>query len=142
MMRAVLDTNTIISGLFWQGPPRTVLREATLRTYDLLMSEDLAPELCDVLSREKFAKLRTALEKTADEIVSDLHSFAQLVTAAEIQPDAVRDPKDRKVLACAVGGQADYIVSGDKDLLILGTFQSISIVDAAHFLQHLVEQPR
>jgi putative PIN family toxin of toxin-antitoxin system len=140
MISAVLDTNTIISGLFWQGPPRTVLQEASLRTYALLMSDDLLAELQDVLSREKFSKLRNALGKIADEIIAELLSVAELAPSAEISQGAVRDPKDRIVLACAVGGQADYIVSGDKDLLVLSSFQGIVIIDATHFLQALAEQ--
>jgi len=45
MIRAVLDTNTIISGLFWQGAPRTVLHAATLQVYTMLLSEELVTEL-------------------------------------------------------------------------------------------------
>lgn len=126
MTRAVLDTNTIISGLFWQGPPRIVLNEAALKTFALLISDELITELDEVLSRQKFSKLRTALGKSASEITSDLLTVIELVPPAEIPHHAVRDPKDRKVLACAVGGQADYIVSGDKDLLVLDSFQSIN----------------
>jgi putative PIN family toxin of toxin-antitoxin system len=140
MTRAVLDTNTIISGLFWQGAPRIVLDEASLKTFALLMSDELLNELNEVLAREKFSRLRTGLGKSAAEITSDLLTVIELVPSADIPPNAVRDPKDQKILACAIGGQADCIVSGDKDLLILGSFQNIPVMNATRFLQYLVEQ--
>lgn len=104
------------------------------------MSDDLVTELRDVLSRDKFSKLRDAIGKTAEEIVSDLVNLTELVPSAEISQDAVRDPKDRIVLTCAVGGQTDYIVSGDQDLLVLSSFQGIVIINATHFLQVLADQ--
>lgn len=140
MTRAVLDTNTIISGLFWPGTPRIVLDEASLKTFALLMSDELLNELKEVLAREKFSRLRTGLGKSAAEITSDLLTIIELVPPADIPPNVVRDPKDQKILACAIGGQADCIVSGDKDLLILGSFQNIPVMTAARFLQYLVEQ--
>jgi predicted nucleic acid-binding protein len=53
---------------------------------------------------------------------------------ADVPEDAVRDPKDRMILACAVGGKADIIVSGDKDLVVLKAYQGISIVTPSDFL--------
>lgn len=139
MTRTVLDTNIIVSGLFWQGTERVVLRAATFQTYTLLVSDETLAELDDVLSRDKFAKLRAALGKTADQLVSEIQEIAELVTSAEIPPDVVRDPKDRAVLACAVGGNANSIVSGDKDLLVLSVYQNITILTAAQFLSRLDE---
>lgn len=55
-------------------------------------------------------------------------TIAQIVVPAAIPSDAVRDKDDVHVLACAVGGQADYIVSGDEDLLTVGAYQGIPIV--------------
>ena len=72
MIRTVLDTNIIVSGLFWQGTERVVLRSATLQTYTLLVSVEMMAEFLNVLSRDKFVKLRTALGKTADQLVSEI----------------------------------------------------------------------
>ena len=70
----------------------------------------------------------------AQQAISDIYDLSELVEPAEIPDDAVRDPKDRIILACAVGGQADYIISGDKDLTTLGTYAGIPIVTPAQFL--------
>jgi putative PIN family toxin of toxin-antitoxin system len=114
MIRVVLDTNTIISGLFWRGTPRQIYVAGAQEKYHLLTSENLISELYVVLQRKKFAPLLTALGKTSDDLIAEFRRSAELVTPAEIPQDAVRDPKDRVVLACALGGQADCIVSGDE----------------------------
>lgn len=141
MIRAVLDTNIIISGLFWQGPPRLVLRAGISQTFTLLLSPSLIAELQDVVSRDKFSNIRAALGKTAAEILFELQNIAEKVTDADIPPDAVRDRDDLSILACAIGGKAGYIVTGDHDLLTLETYQKVSIVTPPRFLEILNAQP-
>lgn len=134
MIRAVLDTNIVISGIFWRGNPRDVLRAGVEGDFTLLLSPDLASELQDVVAREKFAKLRAALGKTSEEIVADLQATAEMTTPAEVPSDAVRDPDDVAVLACAIGGNANYVVTGDDDLLTLKAYEKVEIVTPAEFL--------
>ena len=116
MIRAVIDANVVISGLFWRGLPREVFQAAAQGRYVTLTTEPLLDELRNTLSKQKFVPYLTTLT---------------------ISIDAVRDPKDRAVLACAVGGKADYIVSGDNDLLVLTVYESIPILNVAQFLEHL-----
>jgi putative PIN family toxin of toxin-antitoxin system len=94
-------------------------------------------ELQNVLNRPKFAPALTAIESTADEIVAQYQNLAELVSPAQVSPDIIRDPKDHHVLACAIGGSADFIVTGDKDLLVLGSYQDTAIVTPSYFLQRL-----
>jgi predicted nucleic acid-binding protein len=63
--------------------------------------------------------------------------MVEQVEPGEVPEDVVRDRKDRAVLACAVGGKAEYIVTGDEDLLILKTYQDVGIVTPAQFLEIL-----
>jgi uncharacterized protein len=135
----VLDTNIIISGLFWQGPPRTILRSATFQDFVMLMSVELLAELQIVLSRDKFKAVCEALSKTPEQLALELHELADIVPSSNIPPATVRDPKDHIVLACAVGGLADCIVSGDNDLLVLEAYQKIPILNALQFLERLNE---
>jgi predicted nucleic acid-binding protein len=69
--------------------------------------------------------------------VAEYTRFVAIVVPAEIPPDVVRDSKDRAVLACAVGGKADYIVSGDEDLLVLSIYENIPILNANQFVDRL-----
>lgn len=136
-MRVVVDTNTVISALFWDGVPWQVYNAALSEQYTLLTTEALINELRSVLLRPKFAPALTAIQTTVDEIIVEYREIAEPVIPVEIGADDIRDAKDRVVLACAVGGKADYIISGDKDLLVLVTYQDIPIVKAAQFVQLL-----
>jgi len=87
----------------------------------------------DILRRPKLAEAYglTAAEITG--IVQLLHSHALVVSGRVTIPRTARDPRDDHVLACAVEGGADYIVSGDRDLLNLEAFRGIPIISPAAF---------
>lgn len=136
MMRAVYDTNILISGTLAPNltPPAQILDAAIAGRVSLVSSEILVDEYRDVLSRE-FAQRRLAsIGKTADELISDYRHLVEIVNPAIIPPVIVSDPDEDHVLACAVGGSAKYIVSGDKHLLSLGQYQTAQICTAREFL--------
>jgi putative PIN family toxin of toxin-antitoxin system len=137
MIRAVLDTNTLISGIFWPGTPRKIYVAAYQERFRILTTTNMLAELNLVLNRAKFAQALIALGKTAVDLLTELRDAAEVVSPAEITAGVVRDPKDEMILACAVGGEADYIVTGDKDLLTLVTFEGIPILTATQFLERL-----
>jgi putative PIN family toxin of toxin-antitoxin system len=121
-MRVVLDTNTMISAFLWGGIPWLVYFAAyRQQKYTIVVSEALISELRRVLSRSKFGDRLKSLNTTVESVMADYAQAAETVTPADIPPDAVRAPKDVAVLACAVGGRANVIVSGDRDLLDLGS---------------------
>ncbi len=137
MIRAVLDTNIIVSGLLWGGPPGRVFQAARDELFVAILTETLLSEILRVLSRDKFRTQLAARQMQVESIGQQYRAAAQMVETAEIPPEVIRDPKDVVVLACAVGGKADFIVSGDKDLLTLGTYESIPILTAEQFLGRL-----
>ena len=106
-MRVVADTNVLVSGLIWPGPPASFLDAASRRAFHLLTSEELLTELEEVLSRPHLeARLRTR-GRTVAEVMTKQRALATLVQPAQVQPPAqLRDLKDLPVLRCAVGGQA------------------------------------
>ncbi|HLY26796.1 MAG TPA: putative toxin-antitoxin system toxin component, PIN family [Aggregatilineales bacterium] len=69
--------------------------------------------------------------------MSDFRILAEIVAPVELPTDVVRDPKDVAVLACALGGNAQYIVTGDDDLLTLKKYRNISIVSPTQFIEVL-----
>jgi uncharacterized protein len=73
------------------------------------------------------------------EVLADYIEIVDLVEPTEI-PQVVRDPDDDHVLACALTAKADLIVSGDKDLLDINTFQNISILTPAEALRRITTQ--
>lgn len=128
-LRAVLDTNIVVAGLLWNGPPNRLLR-ATGDDLRLYSSRTLIDELANTLARKKFAK-RIALQGTdSDTLIEDYLGLAELVVPASV-PRICRDPDDDHVIACAIAARADIIVSGDRDLLDLKRHGDIRIVSAA-----------
>ena len=127
-MRIVADTNTVLSGLLWQGPPRRLLDLARERKVSLYTSVTLLAELAEVIARDKFSERVRAAGLCAAELVQDYERLAEVVTPEPLPAPVSRDPDDDHVLACAITAKAELIVSGDKrHLLVLGAYQGIPI---------------
>lgn len=133
-MRVVLDTNTIVSGLFWGGHPRQVLELARSGQITLFTASALLDELFDVLSRPKFAERLRIVEASPESVVEDYAALAEMVIVTEVIPVIAEDPDDDQVIACAIAAHADYIVSGDRHLLALAVYNSIQILNATQFM--------
>jgi putative PIN family toxin of toxin-antitoxin system len=129
-MRLVLDTNIVISGLLWNGPPRSLLDAAIGGTVDIYTSAVLAMELREALAYAKFAKRITANADSVDRCIGRFMAIANLTAAAMIEGTGSADPDDEHVIACALSAQADLIVSGDAHLLDLKSYRRIRIVTA------------
>ena len=130
-LRLVIDTNILISGLMSVNSlPQQVFDYATSQAI-LLMSDEVQSEIENVISRPKLQKYITLERRT--KFLSELSQQVERVTINQ-QIRACRDPKDDKFLDLAVCGEANYIITGDTDLLDLHPFQNISIIKAANFL--------
>jgi uncharacterized protein len=135
-VRLVLDTNILVSALIsGAGPPGQLLAAVKQRRITLVTSPDQIAELRDVLSRER---LRPYIRRDdAEDLLATIDAVA--VVARDLPTIALSpDPKDNPILATAVAGNADFLVSGDKaDLLALGHVQGIGIITAAYALRRL-----
>lgn len=138
MPKAVLDTNILISAVITpQGTPAKILQAWREGTFDLVTSPPLLFEIKETLSLPKIAhRYRLAPEDIRD-VLALLASSAILVTGTISLSAPISDPDDIPVLACAVEGQADYLVTGDGDLLRLRSYQSIRIIRPTNFLRIL-----
>ena len=131
MTRAVLDTNVVISGLFWSGPPSRIMGKALKSKFILVSSRAIIDEIEEILAR-KF--------KLSAKDISEFHEiFVSRFEIIEVKiriPSAVpRDPSDNKIIECAQAGNADYIVTGDDDLLSLKKYADILIVSPNDFVK-------
>ena len=133
-MRLVLDTNVVVSGLLWHGPPRQILDAAGAGRASLFTSPALLGELQDVLNRPKFAKRLADAGITAEALLLGYAALAALVQPADIGPVVVADPDDDAVLAVAAAARADAVASGDPHLLQFGQFQWIPILGPTQVL--------
>ena len=136
-MRVVADTNTVVSGLLWHGPPRRVLDSARAGIVDLFTTAVLLAELEDVLGREKFIERLARVALTPRDLVFGYAALARLIEPAAIDPTVLADPDDDAVLACAVAAGAEAIVSGDSHLLNLKGFQGVPILNATDLLARI-----
>jgi putative PIN family toxin of toxin-antitoxin system len=136
-MRVVADTNTVVSGLLWYGPPREVLDAARSGKIELFTSSILLAELEDVLSRNKLSKRLKIVGTTPLELVRGYVALGRLVTPLTINPVILEDPDDDHVLACAIAAQADVIASGDRHLLSLKNYEGIDILKPAELVARI-----
>ena len=134
--RCVLDTNVLIGRLLMADslPGRAVRRAVDSGV--LLVSEATLDELVEVLARAKFDPYITLEERQG--FVQRLLRIAERIPILR-RVQACRDPSDDKFLEVAVNGQADIIVTGDRDLLDLHPFMGIPILSPADYLAQIVE---
>lgn len=135
MKKVVLDTNTIISGILWDGNEARVIEKAEKGEVKLFMSPKLVEELEGVLKREKFTRKLEGKESTVEQSVAKIALIATLIEPAKKINIIKDDPDDNRVLECAVSASADVIISGDKHLLELKTYSGIDIMSAGDFLR-------
>lgn len=129
--RLVLDTDVLVSRLLLPDGTAARAVDHALARGVLLASEETLAELVEVLNRPRFDRYVS---------IADRRNFLRLLGGvARIVPithrvTACRDPKDDKFLHVALNGEADTIVSGDRDLLVLHPFHGVAIVNPAGFL--------
>ena len=128
-MRVVLDTNVLISALITSGTPPDGLYRAWLHgEFELVTSTAQIAEITDVVSRPRLQKLIDADE--AEDILDNIDSYA-FVLDDPPEVNLSPDPRDNPILAAAIAGDVDLIVSGDKKhLLGLAEIEGIPIVTA------------
>lgn len=136
-MKAVIDTNVLLSALLWHGPPNALLRHVRAGTVSLVSSPALLAELADVIGRAKFDAVLVRTQTSPERVLADVRELAELIEPPPLPRPVCRDPDDDQVLALALAAHAELIVSGDDDLLSLGSFEGIAIVTPAGALASL-----
>jgi uncharacterized protein len=141
-MRAVLDTNVIVSATLIRGGNEDRLLRAWLRgAFELVLSPEILEEIGRVLSYEKLWRSQWMTEA---EVVLSLETLAQegVLVPGTVSVKASRDPADDKFLAAAMQARARYVVTGDRDLLDLKVHRGVRMVKPAQFLRAIVGRER
>jgi len=133
MLRAVLDTNVLVSAIISEGKARQLLKQGIAEKYRIVTSGLILEELATVLSRPKFKtsqeeakRIKAALKRTAD------------VVEVKTKVQAVKeDPKDDMLIETALDGEAQVIVTGDNHLLALKNYGAIRIIAIEEMLTYL-----
>ena len=132
-MKIVLDTNTLVSAIGWEGPPARILRACRAGRFDLIISSQLLDELTRVLTYPKLRMI--AQHPDLPEILRWVHAPEHVVIPKRTVRVVTADPPDNRVLEAAVEGKADVMISGDEHLLGLIVFEGIPILSPAAFCQ-------
>lgn len=132
-MKIVVDTNVLISGVFFGGFPRRILSAAVDGRLTICATTEIVDEYVEIVQE--------MIERKQGRLHPNL--LAPLIKAMElIEPQTrvtlSRDPDDDKFLGCAKDARAMYIVSGDKDLLVLKEYEQILIMTAREFCERFL----
>jgi putative PIN family toxin of toxin-antitoxin system len=132
MLKAVIDTNVLVSALIGTGKPRELWKAAVERKFMIIISKEMLAEFLGVVERRKFAGIRW---NSVERFVTQLIRISTM-TSVKSSYKAIRDdPDDDIVINTAHDGNADYIVTGDLHLLTIGGFKDIKIISVDMFLK-------
>ena len=133
MLRIVLDTNVLLSAIVCNGKPRKLFQMGIDGKYKILISKETLDELSEVIQRPKFKMTREGIVR----IVSALMETGENVRIISNFEVINNDLDDNIIINTAYDGNADYIVSGDKDIKDLKNFKKIKIVSVDEMLKIL-----
>lgn len=133
MLRIVLDTNILLSAIVCNEKPRKLFQMGIDGKYKILISKETLDELSEVIQRPKFKMTREDIVR----IVSALMETGENVRITSNFKIISNDPDDNIIINTAYDGNADYIVSGDKDIKDLKNFRKIKIVSVDEMLKIL-----
>lgn len=130
----VIDTNVVISGTFFGGFPRQILKAVFKGEVSAIASPEIIEEYLEIL--------KEMIDRKQGKLSSNI-LFPFLMKLKLIEPnvkvDVSQDPDDNKFISCALSGHALFIVSGDKDLLDIDHYNGIEIITAKDFCSRYLE---
>ncbi len=128
-MKIVLDTNVLVSGIFFTGPPADILKGWRNGNFILVTSKEILLEYHRVA--EELSRRYPGIDITR--ILELITIYSEVVEPGNLQMAVSEDPDDDKFIACALAGNCEIIVSGDKHLLKVSGFRNIRIITPRKF---------
>jgi len=129
--KAVLDTNVVVSGIFWKGNPFQILRAWQQRRFSLVVS----PPILDEYRRVVAEMTQKRPLDVVVPILELIELYSEMVAPVSFSAAVCSDPDDDKFLEAALAADADYVVSGDRALLAVKNYKGIEIVRPAQFVR-------
>jgi len=129
-MKLVLDTNIFISAFYWGGNSQKVIDRTITGPDELYVSDKILEEISEVMARPKFKTEQETIDKYIETIESNCR---KVFTEGRIK-GICRDKDDDDKLECGINCNADYIITGDEDLLVLGNYKTMKIITPGEYL--------
>jgi len=133
MIKAILDTNTLISALGWEGNPQKIFNYCLDKKFKNVTSPEILEEVRDVLFRKKFDFID---DDKKNEFILLLSELSEIISQKH-KVDVCRDKGDNKFIELALSADVKIIVSGDDDLLAVKEYEGIKMLSANEFLKTL-----
>ena len=130
-MKIVIDSNIFVSSFFWGGNPKEVFDRVLNGLDELFITDEIIQEIISVMSSNKF----TVNNNEIDDYVKIIEKYSKKIVSENVSVLISRDQDDNKILQCAFDGNVDYIITGDKDLLVLIEYESIKIMKPKEYLE-------
>ncbi len=133
MLKVVLDTNTFISGFLWDGNEAELIRLIELDKIQLFISDEIIEEIEKVLEKQKIRIILEKYDIDKNIIINKIIELSTIINP-KIRIPICRDKDDNKFIECAFASKANYIVTGDSDLLVLKKYNQIEIITTTNIL--------
>lgn len=130
-MKIILDTNVLISGIFFKGPPSQILKLWREKRLELIVSEEIFEEYTLVCKRLHAKYSNIDIDEIIDLVAMNAHFYQE----AEINTPITLDPDDDKFIKCALAGDVKIIISGNKHLLDVNGYQGIEVISPSGFIK-------
>lgn len=138
MIRAVADTNILVSAFISKGNEHQFLKHAKAGNFEHITSIQILKEFKEVIARPKFRLSSWQI----NDAIKKLIGISEIIMTVTKLHFIKEDPDDDKILEAAVDGNADFIISGDRHLLKIPEYRGIRIVRTAEFLQILQNEAK
>lgn len=134
-MNAIVDTNVLISGIFFEsGPPDKIIKALINNKFNLVISPEILTEYIETIAELRLGYPQVNVDNLMDKIFRKSHMYV----AGRLPRPVCRDPKDDMFLACAVASKTKIIISGDKDLLNVSGYKDIEVLTPRRFVDKYI----
>jgi putative PIN family toxin of toxin-antitoxin system len=130
-MRIVIDSNVFVSSFFWGGHPREVFERIINGLDELYITDEIIEEILSVMNSGKFDTNNNEIE----DYIKIIKKYSERIISSSVPESISRDKDDNKILQCGLDGNVDFIVTGDKDLLVLREYKTIKIINPKDYLE-------
>jgi len=132
-MKVVIDSNIFISSFFWGGHPREVFERIVNGLDELFIADEILNEIVTVMSSNKFAANGSEIES----YIRIIEKYSKKLILKNISKSISRDKDDDTIIQCGLDGNVDFIITGDKDLLVIREYGNIKIINPKDYLELL-----